>query len=224
MLPVFLMGVGAMSVRLLRRALGEKFGIGIGALIIAVSCASRIRLDTSLGLLATAAGAGIGISIVQALAPGFIKRSLPANTGRAIGLFSTGIVAGAAFAAASAAGLAESFGWTFALASWGMPALLAIVLWSFASRSAASEKTLAPLSPEIKAPSDGDPGRRPRRPAQAGRSARARANRKIAASDQVAVMMLSDCYACSSAISAAMSLAAGRARASGAPCPAHCAP
>jgi CP family cyanate transporter-like MFS transporter len=34
-----------------------------------------------------------------------------------------------------------------------MPALLAMVLWSFASRSAASEKTSAPLSPEIKAPS-----------------------------------------------------------------------
>ncbi|HTM78321.1 MAG TPA: MFS transporter [Devosia sp.] len=153
MLPVFLMGVGAMSVRLLRRALGEIFGIGIGALVIAVSCASRIWLDTSLGLLATAAGAGIGISIVQALAPGFIKRNFPANTGRAIGLFSTGIVAGAAFAAASAAGLAERFGWTFALASWGMPALLAMVLWSFASRSAASEETSTEFPPEIKAPS-----------------------------------------------------------------------
>jgi MFS transporter, CP family, cyanate transporter len=139
MLPVFLMGVGAMSVRSLRRALGEKAGIGLGTFVIAVSCASRIWLDTSVGLLVTAAGAGIGISIIQALAPGFIKRNFPANTGRAIGLLSTGIVSGAALAAASAAGLADRFGWAPALASWAVPALLAMALWSVASRSAISE-------------------------------------------------------------------------------------
>jgi CP family cyanate transporter-like MFS transporter len=140
MLPVFLMGVGAMSVRWLRKLLGEKAGIGLGTLIIAVSCAGRMGLDTNLGLLVTAAGAGIGISIVQALAPGFIKRNFPANTGRAIGLFSTAIVSGAALAAASAAGLAGRFGWAPALATWGIPALLAMLVWFVASRPAASEE------------------------------------------------------------------------------------
>ncbi|MDB5530742.1 MAG: transporter [Devosia sp.] len=140
MLPVFLMGVGAMSVRPLRRALGEKRGIGLGTLAIAVSCAARFWLNDSLGLLVTAAAAGIGIAIVQALAPGFIKRNFPGNTGGAIGLYSTGIVSGAALAAASAAGLADRFGWAVALASWTGPALVASVIWLVASRPAAGDK------------------------------------------------------------------------------------
>jgi MFS transporter, CP family, cyanate transporter len=143
MLPVFLMGAGALSVRAMRSTMGEKFGIGLGSLIIAASCGARIWLDTRFGLLATAAGAGIGIAIVQALAPGFIKRNFIANTGRAIGLFSTGIVAGAALGAASAAGLADKFGWAFALASWGIPALLAVAFWFVASRPAGSEERAA---------------------------------------------------------------------------------
>ncbi|HTO32243.1 MAG TPA: MFS transporter [Pararhizobium sp.] len=151
MLPVFLMGVGAMSVRLLRKALGEKFGIGCGAFILAAACVSRVWFDGGIGLLATAAGAGVGISIVQALAPSFIKRNFAENTGRAIGLFSTGIVSGAAIAAASAAGLADRFGWAPALALWAVPALLALAIWSVASRAAASEAPASSLPVETPA-------------------------------------------------------------------------
>jgi len=140
MLPVLLMGFGAMSVRSLRKIMGEKFGIACGAILIAISCAGRIWFDTSAGLLMTAAGVGMGISIVQALAPGFIKRNFAQNTGRAIGLFSTGIVSGAALAAASAAGLADWLGWEAALAFWAIPALFAVAIWPVASRPAASEE------------------------------------------------------------------------------------
>lgn len=153
MLPVFLMGVGAMSVRSLRRTLGEKLGIGCGALLLAASCASRVWYDSSVGLLMTAAGAGIGISMVQALAPGFIKRNFAENTGRAIGLFSTGIVSGAALAAASAAGLADRFGWELALALWGIPSLLALAIWAVASRAAASEERSPPAFASVAAKS-----------------------------------------------------------------------
>ncbi|PRA79587.1 MFS transporter [Ochrobactrum sp. MYb29] len=145
MLPVLLMGIGAMSVRLLRKITGEKFGIGCGAMLLTISCAGRIWFDTSIGLLVTAAGAGMGISIVQALAPGFIKRNFAQNTGRAIGLFSTGIVSGAALAAASAAGLADWLGWEVALAFWAIPAVIALAIWVVASPSAASEEKAAPV-------------------------------------------------------------------------------
>lgn len=140
MLPVLMMGAGALSVRSLRRRLGEKLGIGFGVFVIAVSCAARIWFDTRFGLLATAVGAGIGIAIVQALAPGFIKRNFAANVGRAVGLFSTGIVAGAALAAASAAGVADRLGWAVALAAWAIPALVATALWFVACRPAVSEE------------------------------------------------------------------------------------
>jgi CP family cyanate transporter-like MFS transporter len=151
MIPVFLMGVGAMSVRTLRNALGEKLGIGVGVLVIAMSCIGRLWLDTTLGLLATAAGAGIGISIVQALAPGFIKRNFFENTGRAIGLYSTGIVSGAAIAAAGSAGIASRFGWEHSLASWGIPALFTIFVWFVACRPAASEERQGHSNPSGRA-------------------------------------------------------------------------
>lgn len=140
MVPIFLMGVGSLSVRAMRSIFDETFGIALGSFIIATACGARVWLDTGLGLIATAAGAGIGISIVQALAPGFIKRNFGADTARGIGLFSTGIVAGAAMAAASAAGLANTFGWSIALASWGIPALLAMAFWFLTTRPATSEK------------------------------------------------------------------------------------
>ncbi|MBZ9870304.1 MFS transporter [Mesorhizobium sp. BR1-1-9] len=139
-LPVFLMGLAAMSVRRVRRALGEKMGIGLGALVIAGACAARMWFPTGPGLLVTAAGAGVGIAIVQALVPGFIKRNFAANTGRAIGLYSTAIVAGAAVGSASAAMLADRLGWASALAFWAIPAFLAMALWMVASRNAASDQ------------------------------------------------------------------------------------
>ncbi|PZM08618.1 MFS transporter [Rhizobium tubonense] len=151
--PVFLMGVGAMSIRTLRRVLGEKVGIGCGTILLAASCAGRVWLDSKLGLITTAAGAGLGISIVQALAPGFIKRNFAKNTGRAIGLFSTGIVSGAALSAASAAGLADWLGWHFALAFWALPALIALAIWPVACRPAdAEERIQGVTSVSVKAP------------------------------------------------------------------------
>ena len=144
MLPVFLMGLAAMSVRSIRGALGEKLGIGLGALVIAISCAARMWLNTSVGLLVTAAGAGVGIAIVQALIPSFIKRNFIANTGRMIGLYSTSIVAGAAVGSGSAAILADRLGWSFALAAWGVPAFLAMAVWLVASPRAVSEERSHP--------------------------------------------------------------------------------
>lgn len=45
MIPVFLMGVGAIYVRQIRAALGERAGIAIGILIIALACLARLWLS-----------------------------------------------------------------------------------------------------------------------------------------------------------------------------------
>ncbi len=152
MIPVFLMGIGAIYVRQIRSALGERGGITLGALIIALSCAARFMFSTGTGLLITAAGAGIGIAIVQSLMPGFAKRNFGASTGRVIGLYSTGIVAGASIAAGTATGIASSLQWTGTLAAWSMPAVLAIVIWMLASRDADSEKNTPAPAPGATVP------------------------------------------------------------------------
>ncbi|WP_063963318.1 MFS transporter [Ensifer sp. Root31] len=135
-LPVLLMGIGAMCAKHLRSSFGEIRGITIGALAIVLGCLGRAWFTTGGGLLITAALAGSGIAVVQALAPGFIKRNFGTSTGRVIGFYSTGIVTGAAISSATASSFAEKLGWPLALAFWCGPALAGVALWIAASRSA----------------------------------------------------------------------------------------
>lgn len=128
-LPVFLMGIGAFAGRHLRIRLGDRRGIAAGIGLIGMACAARWVWNDASGLFVTAACAGLGIAIVQAMAPAVIKRWFGAEAGRAMGLYTTGIMGGAALAAAAAAGLARIGGWPFSLAIWSVPAVLALVCW-----------------------------------------------------------------------------------------------
>jgi len=127
--PVFAMGVCALAGAQLQRRLGVARGIGIGIAIIAAACALRWPLHDSGGLIATAALGGLGIALVQALLPAFIKRHFPARAGQLMGFYTTGIMGGAAIAAASASPLAQSWGWNALLALWALPAVAAALLW-----------------------------------------------------------------------------------------------
>jgi CP family cyanate transporter-like MFS transporter len=111
-------------------------GIALGIAIIAGACALRWPLHGSGGLIATAALGGLGIALVQALLPAFIKRHFPERAGQLMGFYTTGIMGGAAIAAASASPLAHSWGWN-ALALVGVPAVAAALLWRRARRPGA---------------------------------------------------------------------------------------
>ncbi len=145
MLPIFFMGVGALCIKWLRTTFGEKQGITVGAALITMSCFGRIWLNTDIGLVLTAVAAGMGIATVQALLPAVIKRSFGVDTGRIIGFYSSAIVGGAALAAASSAQLANYVGWSEALAFWGVPALLAMVLWLFAGGDSNEAEQIAAM-------------------------------------------------------------------------------
>lgn len=159
MIPVFLMGIGAIYVKQMRAALGERGGIAIGVLIVTIFCLARYWLPTGQGLLLTAVGAGIGITIVQSLMPGFAKRNFGGSTSRVIGVYSTGIVVGAAIAAGSAAGISDALGWAGTLSAWSAPAIVAVILWLVASRHAASERVAVALPAGTKAPAFSRSGR-----------------------------------------------------------------
>ncbi|MGK5065286.1 MFS transporter [Janthinobacterium sp. LB3P112] len=133
--PVFAMGVCTLAGAQLQRRLGVARGIGIGIAIIAAACALRWPLHGSSGLIATAALGGLGIALVQALLPAFIKRHFPARAGQLMGFYTTGIMGGAAIAAASASPLAQSWGWNALLALWALPAVAAALLWRRAAAS-----------------------------------------------------------------------------------------
>lgn len=139
-LPVLMIGLGALSIRPLRRRLGERRGILLGALLIGGACLVRAVLTGATGLIASAVVVGAGVALIQALAPVVIKRAFPAQFGTVMALYTTGIMGGAAVAAATAAGLAETIGWAGALALWSAPALVAALIWLGASRDPAAEE------------------------------------------------------------------------------------
>ena len=127
--PVFAMGLCALAGAQLQRRLGVVRGVGLGIGIIALACALRWPLHGSAGLIATAALGGLGIALVQALLPAFIKRHFPERAGQLMGLYTTGIMGGAALAAASASPLGQLLGWQTLLARWALPAAAALLLW-----------------------------------------------------------------------------------------------
>ncbi|WP_295244447.1 MFS transporter [uncultured Brevundimonas sp.] len=139
-LPVLMIGLGALSIRPLRRRLGERRGILLGALLIGGACLVRAGLTGATGLIASAVIVGVGVALIQALAPVVIKRAFPAQFGTVMALYTTGIMGGAAVAAATAAGLAETIGWAGTLALWSAPAFVAALIWLAASRDPAAEE------------------------------------------------------------------------------------
>ncbi|TWI52703.1 CP family cyanate transporter-like MFS transporter [Pseudomonas duriflava] len=128
-LPVLAMGICALLGVLLHRSLGEYQGVALGAGLISTACALRWALEESTGLIVTAGLGGLGIALVQALLPGYIKRYFPQKTGPLMGLYTTGIMGGAAVAAASAAPLSHYIGWINVLALWAIPAALSTLIW-----------------------------------------------------------------------------------------------
>lgn len=133
-LPVIMMGLAALAGPLLLRRLGEVRGIAAGLLLLALASVARGFDQSASALIISALVAGCGIGLIQALMPAQIKRHFGAKAGTLMALFTTGIMAGAAIAAASAAPLAKSQGLALTLAIPVVPAVIALLLWLTFSR------------------------------------------------------------------------------------------
>jgi CP family cyanate transporter-like MFS transporter len=101
----------------------------LGLFILLVACSLRGFSTSLTSLMGTALLGGASIGTIQALMPALIKKAYTQTASTVMSLFSTGIMAGAAVAAASAEPL---FSWLTlkpALAMAGVLALLALILW-----------------------------------------------------------------------------------------------
>lgn len=132
-IPVFFMGAGALCINQFKGNINTRSAISFAMVLILMACATRYVTASSTSLLMTAAIAGMGIACVQTLLPGFIKSRFGAASGNVLGLYSTGIMAGSALAAASSAGLVSAFGVSLGLAVWAVPALFSLALWMAAT-------------------------------------------------------------------------------------------
>lgn len=128
-LPVFVMGLGALSVAPLRRMMREHHAIAVGVALVMAATACRLWAHDANLMLLTGVIAGLGIAVTQALLPYTIKAQFRSGVSAIMGLYSTAIMGGAAVASVASPVLAERVGWPQALAAWSVPAAAALLCW-----------------------------------------------------------------------------------------------
>ncbi|WMD22064.1 MFS transporter [Achromobacter seleniivolatilans] len=152
-LPVFVMGLGALSVAPLRRLLGEELGVVVGLALITAATAGRLWAGNTGLMLATGVVAGLGIAVAQALLPIYIKTRFATGSSGVMGLYSTAIMGGAAVASVASPLMAQRASWLEALAVWSLPAAAAMLGWLLVMRLTAAAQEAVPIADANATPS-----------------------------------------------------------------------
>ncbi len=129
--PVVCFGVFAFAAPSLLRRLGPNRLLWLSMLGVVIGAA--VRLAPSLtGLFVGTAIIGAAIAVGNVLLPGLIKRDFPHRVGLLTGLYTMALSGGAALSAGLTVPLQEATGagWRLAVAAWGVPAIVAVVVWS----------------------------------------------------------------------------------------------
>jgi MFS transporter, CP family, cyanate transporter len=118
--------------------LSRRFGLSraISAALVILSAGLLIRvLDGPYVVLGGTLVATAGIALTNVLIPVVIKGSFPARIGLMTGVYTAALQGGGALGSAVTPGLEGAFhDWRAALASWAVVAVLALAVWSVASR------------------------------------------------------------------------------------------
>ncbi len=135
--PVVCLGVFAIPAPALARRFGTERAL-MGALVV-IAAGTALRATPFLPLLfMSTVMAGAGIAVCNVLLPGLIKRDFGQWAAVMTGLFTMGLCAGAASAAAFTQPLRNALGesWMAALAFWALPVLLIAIIWALGRHSA----------------------------------------------------------------------------------------
>jgi len=141
-LPVVMMGLAALCGPWLLARPGAVRGIMAALFILLLACLLRGVSTSMSGLMGTALVGGASIGMIQALMPALIKKAYAQSASTVMSLFSTGIMAGAAMAAASAEPLYSWLELKPTLAMPGVVALVALLLWMTVARHLHGEKAV----------------------------------------------------------------------------------
>lgn len=127
--PLLALGlVAPLAPRLADRFGAERVVLGC---LLAIALGSLLRLPSPFGtLFAGSLVAGCAIAIANVLLPGIVKRRFPERAAFLTGIYSLALTGGAAIAAGFTVPLEHGLGgWRLALAAWGLPALIAGLVW-----------------------------------------------------------------------------------------------
>lgn len=102
----------------------------LGLLAIAASGFWRLELSSGSALIASTLLGGIGIAVVQAMAPGVVKRWYPRRVPLAMGIYSAALMTGGGLAAMISPLVAEHYGhWQAGLGIWLIIPIVTLILW-----------------------------------------------------------------------------------------------
>ncbi|GAB2456212.1 MAG: cyanate transporter [Comamonas sp.] len=142
LLPMGLMGVGALLAPGTLRRWGARRVVGVSMLLIALGCALRIVAGAGSVLLLSAAICGAGVALVQGVFPGILKRQFPLHVAPMMGLYSAALMGGGALGAQwSPLSVQLGLDWQAALAQWALPVLVALPLVWYALREQSEAST-----------------------------------------------------------------------------------
>lgn len=129
-LPVLLMAIGAIPGAFLISRVGPRAAVSIGLGLVAVGAALRGAIPAAAALFAFTVVLGLGVAFTQPALPGLTQAWFPRNIGRAVAIYSNGLLIGEVVAASiTLPFLLAPFGWQVGLAAWALPAALVLVLW-----------------------------------------------------------------------------------------------
>lgn len=99
--------------------------------LIAVALLLRLIGHSSVLLIGSAVILGAGIAVAGPLLSGFIKRHFVDHVGRVVGWYSFSMAIGGAAGAVLTVPFTQALGddWSFGLAAWTVPAIIALLLW-----------------------------------------------------------------------------------------------
>jgi CP family cyanate transporter-like MFS transporter len=130
-LPVLLMGLLAPLAPRLAVRFGLERTISLCLGLISFALALRVFGESAPVLIATSALVGAGIAVAGPLLSGFIKRYFLDRMGKTAAFYSLSMAVGGTIGVVLTAPATELLGqrWTWGLAMWSIPALLALLVW-----------------------------------------------------------------------------------------------
>ena len=129
-LPVLLMAVGAIPGAYLVSRAGARRTVSIGLALVTAGAALRGLVPNATSIFVFTVVLALGIAISQPAMPSLAQAWFPTRIGRAIAIYSNGLLVGEVIAASITLPLLlVPFGWQVALAAWAVPAGVVLALW-----------------------------------------------------------------------------------------------
>lgn len=147
LLPMILMGAGALIVPLYQSSIQARTGLQIAMLILLLGSFSRAYVSTGNQLLMTALFCGLSVAYIQAVFPGIIKAWFGQRTPIMMGLYSAMLMGGGALGAQLSPILSELDGhWQHALAWFALPASFAFIAITFSIKKGLTQSNKISLN------------------------------------------------------------------------------